>query len=213
MYLVKLPKWIRFIYPNRITRIPTNEKVIYLTFDDGPNEKTTRFILDTLKRYSAKATFFCIGKNVDRLPELYQNILDDGHAVGNHTQHHLNGWKAVPETYIDDIALATQKINSTLFRPPYGRITKAEEKLLNRKFPNIEIVMWSVLSGDFDTNISGEKCYQNIVQKTGRGDIIVLHDSDKAQERMEYALPKVLDHFSKKGFEFKSLPIDISNKK
>lgn len=213
MYLIKLPKWIKYIYPNRITRIPTKEeKVIYITFDDGPNEATTMFILDTLKKYEAHATFFCIGKNVDKLPQLYQSILDAGHSVGNHTQHHLNGWKAVTETYIDDISLAKESIHSNLFRPPYGRITKAEEKLMRKKYPKMRIVMWSVLSGDFDTNITGEKCWQNVLQKTKSGDIIVFHDSDKAKERMEYAFPKMLAYFSQQGFVFKALPSEISIK-
>nr|WP_255478206.1 polysaccharide deacetylase family protein [Rhizosphaericola mali] len=147
------------------------------------------------------------------MPQLFQSILAAGHRMGNHTQHHLNGWKAVSDTYVDDIAIASQRIDSNLFRPPYGRISKAQGKLLLKTFPYMRIVMWSVLSGDFDTNISGEKCLQNVLSKTKNGDVIVFHDSDKAKVRMEYALPKVLQYFAKEGYIFKGLPMEFSAKK
>ena len=210
MYLVRLPKWAQYIYPKRVFSFPSKgEKVLYITFDDGPNESTTPFILDTLQNYNAQATFFCIGQNVERLPELYDAIIKAGHIVGNHTAHHLNGWNTSIETYIEDIEQATEKINSILFRPPYGRMTKAQEKVLQAKYPALKTVMWTILSGDFDTKINGEKCTQNVISKARNGDIIVFHDSNKAKERLEVALPKVLDFFSKKGFVFKTIPTDF----
>lgn len=206
MYLVKTPWWLRVLYPTLVWRIPVNEKVIYLSFDDGPHETATGFVLDQLRQYNAKASFFCIGKNVAAYPEIYQRILVEGHRTGNHTQHHLNGWKQSDESYLTDIALAAELIQSSLFRPPYGRIKRSQQKKLLRKNPNHQTIMWDVLSGDFDTSLTGEACLGYVLYHTRPGSIIVFHDSTKAWERMRYALPKVLEHFTSLGYRFDVLP-------
>lgn len=202
MYLVKLPRWSQRFYPNRLFQYDTTEKVIYLTFDDGPNKLTTPFILDTLAQYNAKGSFFCIGKNVEIHQDLFAKIKQEGHLVANHTYHHLNGWQENVHTYVNDITNATKWIESDFFRPPYGRMHKKQERLLLQKRPSLKIIMWSVLSGDFDTKITGEQCWSNIEKHTKEGDIVVFHDSNKARARLEYALPKTLDHFSSLGFRF-----------
>lgn len=183
--------------------MPGQSKKIYLTFDDGPHPVATPFVLEQLKKYNAKATFFCIGKNIDEYPFLYEEILDDGHMVGNHTYNHLNGWKTDDATYIENIVLAKKRIDSNLFRPPYGRATKFQLRLLKQQ--GMLPVMWTVLSGDFDTGLSREKCLINVVKNTMEGSIVIFHDSTKAFERLEYVLPRVMDHFSAKGFQFEKI--------
>ena len=194
---------------------PTDEKVLYLTFDDGPHPTATPFALDTLKEYNVKATFFCIGKNVVEQPDIYQRILEEGHRVGNHTFNHLNGWKTDDKTYLDNIFEAAKYIDSNLFRPPYGRITKFQQKILcadvektsnlKNRTSNFQIIMWTILSGDFDIKLSPQRCMQNVILCSKPGDIIVFHDSTKAWDRMSYALPKVLAHFSREGYRFEFL--------
>ncbi len=207
MYLVKTAWWLKAIYPSFLWNKKEADKVLYLTFDDGPHATATPFVLEQLKQYNAKATFFCIGKNVLEEPLIYQQILNEGHAVGNHTQNHLNGWKTDNVAYIENIQQAAQYIDSTLFRPPYGRIKKSQAKHLQSAISNLkfEIIMWDVLSGDFDTKISLEKCLANVISNATSGSIIVFHDSTKAWDRLSYALPKTLEHFSKLGYTFKTL--------
>jgi peptidoglycan/xylan/chitin deacetylase (PgdA/CDA1 family) len=205
-YLVKTPWWIaRWIYPGHTWQMPAGEKKIYLSFDDGPHPEITPFILDVLKRYGAKASFFCIGKNVAEHPEVYRRIIVEGHAVGNHTQDHLNGWKTGDARYLANIREASQYIDSTLFRPPYGRITLFQARQVTEKL-GLSVIMWSVLSGDFDPDLSPESCWKNVKKYTRDGSIIVFHDSEKAREKMTYALPKVLAYFSDRGFRFERLP-------
>lgn len=215
-YTVKMPWLIRKLYPSLIWEQPTKEKILYLTFDDGPHPTATPFVLDTLAKYNAKGTFFCIGKNVVEHTTIYKRIIEEGHSVGNHTFNHLNGWKTANEKYFADIFEASKYIDSDLFRPPYGRINKFQVSLLERRkdkvqMPNendssaFKIIMWSVLSGDFDIALSPEKCLQHVVLNSGPGSIIVFHDSTKAWDRMSYALPKVLEHFSKQGYRFHAL--------
>jgi len=205
MYLVKTPWWLRAIYPSLVWRMPSRSKVLYLTIDDGPHPTITPFVLDTLREYQAKATFFCIGKNVESYPGIYAQIMFEGHAVGNHTQHHVNGWKVSDEAYLEDITTAAKHIKSNLFRPPYGRIKQSQIKKIKQQFPDMHIIMWDVLSGDFDQRISKEQCVRNVLKHCKNGSIIVFHDSLKAFGRLEYALPKVLENLSKKGFEFRTL--------
>jgi peptidoglycan/xylan/chitin deacetylase (PgdA/CDA1 family) len=180
--------------------------VLYLSFDDGPHPEATPFVLDQLAKFDAKASFFCIGKNVQLHPKIYDTIIAAGHVVGNHTQNHMNGWKNNTKNYIADIQEATKVIDSNLFRPPYGRIRFSQIKALRLQaaLPQ-QIIMWDVLSGDFDTTITGEKCAQNVIQYAGPGSIIVFHDSTKAMDRLRVALPKVLAHFSSLGYQFKAL--------
>lgn len=200
-YFVKTPWWLKKVYPARLWSVATRNKELFLTFDDGPHPTITPFVLDELKKHNAKATFFCIGKNVQAYPDIYRRILDEGHTVGNHTQHHPNGWKTDNETYLADIQEAAKSIRSKLFRPPYGRIKAGQA----RQLKDYKIVMWDVLSGDFDTTLSKERCLHHVIWNTRRGSIIVFHDSEKAFPRLEYALPATLAYFSMQGFVFKKL--------
>lgn len=223
MYLVKSPLLLKWYYPSLLWNMPRTDKVIYLTFDDGPIPNVTDFVLKTLKQFNAKATFFCIGDNIRKNPDVFQRVKDEGHAIGNHTFNHLKGWKTDDETYIQN-ALKCQKLTQTnLFRPPYGRIKKRQIAKLVTGYelsvvglnlhapkpvtnnPQLKIVMWDVLSGDFDVKLSPEKCYQNVIKNAENGSIVVFHDSLKAFERLEYALPKVLAYFLEKGFRFEGL--------
>jgi peptidoglycan/xylan/chitin deacetylase (PgdA/CDA1 family) len=202
MYLTTTPWWLRKMYsPGLLWDMPS-ENNVYLTFDDGPHPTITPFVLGLLKQYNAKATFFCIGKNVKQYPAIYQQIIDDGHIVGNHTYNHLNGWKTGDAVYIKNVLYAKNIINSNLLRPPYGRISGRQVQELK---PAFKIVMWSVLSGDFDVSIGGEKCYNNVIKSAKPGSVIVFHDSDKAFPRLENALPKVLQFFTEKGYTMTSI--------
>jgi peptidoglycan/xylan/chitin deacetylase (PgdA/CDA1 family) len=207
MYLIKTPFWLRAIYPNCTWKIPSKEKVIYLSFDDGPHPQATPFVLGELKKYKAKATFFCIGNNVLKHPNIYESILLAGHAVGNHTYDHLNGWKTDTNSYLENINDAASLIESNLFRPPYGRITKSQIKALkqNKHLPN-QIIMWDVLSGDFDLKLNGEDCARNVIKNVQPGSIVVFHDSQKAWDRLVVALPIVLQYFSNLGYKMERIP-------
>ncbi|MEO7922784.1 MAG: polysaccharide deacetylase family protein [Chitinophagaceae bacterium] len=206
-YFVKTPWWLKKIYPRRLWKMNTKDKIVYLTFDDGPHPLATPFVLDQLKRYQAKATFFCIGKNVVEYPSIYQRILQEGHRTGNHTYTHPNGWKKSPGIYLEDIKEATKYIRSKLFRPPYGRISQSQAKGINEAIGDrsAKIVMWDVLSGDFDESLIKEKCLENVIKNSSAGSIVVFHDSEKAFPRLEYVLPRVLEFFSGKGYAFGSL--------
>jgi len=204
-YFIKTPWWLKKLYGNCIWEMPNTEKIIYLSFDDGPHPVITPFVLDTLAQYNAKATFFCIGKNVVEQSAVYERIVQEGHAVGNHTFNHLNGWHTNDAVYLQDIATAKKHIDAPLFRPPYGRITSFQLKILATDQYQLTSIMWTVLSGDFDQKMSKEKCLQNVLTKTGKGSIVVFHDSEKAFEKLKYALPKVLEHFSRKGYQFKKI--------
>ncbi len=204
-YFVRTPLWLRSLYKDCTWQIPGREKAIYLTFDDGPHPVITPFILDELKKYNARATFFCIGKNLVENPDVYKRILFEGHAVGNHSFNHLNGWKTKDATWLADIAEAKKYIDSSLFRPPYGRVTRFQLKTLAGKAYGLQTIMWSILSGDFDTAISPEACCKNVIGNAKSGSVIVFHDSEKANIRMSYALPVVLKYFSEKGYRFKKI--------
>jgi peptidoglycan-N-acetylglucosamine deacetylase len=193
--------------------MPAHEKIIYLTFDDGPHPVATPFVLQTLKAHSAKATFFCIGKNVLEQPVVYKRIISEGHAVGNHTFNHLNGWKTKDDVYMLNIAEAKKYIDSTLFRPPYGRITKFQLKLLTSYNYRLKSIMWTVLSGDFDSTVSNKKCLRNVLDRSGSGSIVVFHDSEKAYEKLVFTLPKVLEYFTQKGYRFEKIILGNGQKK
>jgi peptidoglycan/xylan/chitin deacetylase (PgdA/CDA1 family) len=210
MYLVKTPWWLRTLYPSLTWRFKGTGKVIYLTFDDGPHETATPFVLDQLKQYDAKASFFCIGKNVAAHPDIFARIIEEGHSVGNHTYNHLNGWKTDDETYLNDIAETAKLVHSNLFRPPYGCIKRSQLKKLQTPSrvlgTKLQTIMWDVLSADFDTRLTPEGSLAYVLYHTKPGSIVLFHDSTKAWERMNYALPKMLEHFSKEGYEFAAIP-------
>jgi len=206
-YFVKTPWFIRKLYSFYTWRISTTEKTLFLTFDDGPHPEATNFVLNELRDHNALATFFCIGKNVLAYPDIYKRILDGGHSVGNHTQNHLNGWKTPNDVYLKDIAEAANYIDSNLFRPPYGKISLFQARNLKAamKGRKAKVIMWDVLSADFDGGITNEECLQNVIFNSKAGSIIVLHDSEKCFEKLKYCLPRMLHHFTEKGFKFLSL--------
>ena len=199
MRLVRPPFAIRKLYSSLIWRVPTAEKKIYLTFDDGPTPEVTSWVLNILKQYNAKATFFCVGKNVETYPELYKQILNEGHAVGNHTYNHLNGWKTRKEEYFQSIEKCSKLVSSTLFRPPYGKITRTQFLKLKSQY---SIIMWDILSYDYDNTMKPEKCFTNVMRFAREGSIIVFHDSLKAQKNLQFILPKVIEQLRLKGYNF-----------
>ena len=201
------------MYPDFLWRIKTDEKVMYLTFDDGPIPEITEFVLETLENYEAKATFFCIGNNVEKHPNIFQQIVNQGHTVGNHTYNHLKGWNTEDKIYIENFKKCNDEIYSqrlithnsqliTHFRPPYGRIKKSQAHEIMKTH---EIIMWDVLSGDYDQSIEKETILKKSIQYSERGSIVLFHDSVKASKNMMYALPRFLEHFSEQGFTFKKL--------
>lgn len=202
MYLVKTPQFIQNLFPNYTWRIPTEEKVLYLTFDDGPIPEVTPWVLEQLARYDAHATFFCVGDNIRKHPDVFQDVVAAGHAVGNHTFHHLNGWVSENIPYFHNIRHCANLVNSVLFRPPYGRLKPKQSQFLLRHY---RIIMWDVLSGDFDARLTPEQCFHNVVTNAGPGSIVVFHDSRKAEQRLISALPRVLEHYSALGYRFESL--------
>lgn len=205
-YITTTPWWLRILFPkNLIWELPTTEKIIHLTFDDGPHPVATPFVLDELKKYSAKATFFCIGKNVAAYPEIYTRILSEGHRVGNHTHNHLNGLKTDNETWLNNVKEAAKWIDSDLVRPPYGKIKTFQAKLLQNARPPFKIIMWSVLSADFDTSIKPEQCFQYVKKGSKPGSLVVFHDSEKAFPNMQFALTESLKFFSDNGYRFEAI--------
>jgi peptidoglycan-N-acetylglucosamine deacetylase len=203
---------MRALYPDFIWRIPTKEKEIYLTFDDGPIPEITEFVLEELKKYQAKATFFSIGGNIEKFSKIFQQIVNQGHNIGNHTFNHLRGWDTECEIYLENFWKCDEIIKEqlktlhseprTLFRPPYGRIKRNQYKEIIKTH---EIVMWDVLTGDYDQTISKERVLSKSLQHIEQGSIVLFHDSIKASKNLIYTLPRVLEHFSEQGFIFKSM--------
>ncbi len=210
MFIVRPPALITKLLFNLTWRIPTQEKIIYLTFDDGPIPETTPKILKILDEYNAKATFFCVGENVEKHPDLFMEVKNKLHAVGNHTYNHLKGWSTPNFVYFRNVEKADALIHSSLFRAPYGKITRTQQSILTKKY---NIVMWDVLTGDYDSRISPEQCLQNALDYTREGSVIVFHDSIKAKKNMLFALPKVLEHYSKLGYKFKAITTEVLTKK
>lgn len=204
MYLVKTPKLIQALMPAYLWRVPTHEKVLYLTFDDGPIPQVTPWVLEILRHYGAKATFFCVGENIQRYPEILRQLLAEGHSAGNHTHNHLNGWHTDNRVYFNNVRHCARLVKSNLFRPPYGRLLPSQRAFLQRHY---RIVMWDVLSGDFDSGLSADQCYENVLAHTQPGSIVVLHDSIKAETKLRHVLPEILQHFTSEGYRFEALPM------
>lgn len=202
MFHLKTSNIAERILPTTTWSYPGRTQEIFLTFDDGPVPETTPWLLDLLKEYDAKATFFLIGKNVEKNEPLYRRIIREGHSVGNHTYSHVSGWKLGFNKYVEDIQLASRFIDSRLFRPPYGKITPLQLRYLKNHF---NIIFWDVLSYDFSRKISGERCLVNVLSRYKDGSIIVFHDSMKAFKNLEYTLPLVLDHFKNLDYKFATI--------
>lgn len=202
MLLSKTPVIVSSFPSSLIWKLSRKEKKLYLTFDDGPTTEITNSILEILKKYGARATFFCLGKNILQNPELYNQILRQGHTTGNHTYSHLNGWKTKNSNYYKDIEQAATIISSNLFRPPYGKLRTSQ--ILHLK-SNFKIIMWEILSGDYSSKISPEKCADNVISNAQAGSIIVFHDSVKAGKNVLFALPRVLEYFSNLGYTFDAI--------
>jgi len=203
MFSVRPPLILRIFDRKYIScSIPTDEKVIYLTFDDGPIPDVTPEVVRILEERNCKATFFCVGDNVKKYPEVFTLITGAGHAVGNHTFHHLNGWRTPPAQYVEDVDRCAEYVSTSLFRPPYGRFTPSQYFLLHKKY---RFILWSVLSGDYHPGVSQEQCLSNVLNNTTQGSIVVFHDSLKASENLFYSLPRFLDSFLNKGYRFEAL--------
>lgn len=209
MYLHFTPRLLHWLYPDLVWHMPRTSKTIYLTFDDGPIPGVTPWVLETLATYGAKATFFCVGDNIQRNPEILQQVLNAGHRLGNHTYHHLKGLKSTTADYLQDTAACQQLLQPLLrpeepklFRPPYGLFSKQQRQQLQQEY---NVVMWDVLSADYDTTLSAEACLHKSIHYTQAGSIIVFHDSLKAWKRLHWALPRYLQYFHERGFSFASL--------
>ena len=207
MYFVKTPRWLKEVYRNYVWDIPVREKKLFLSFDDGPHPVATPFVLNELAKYNAKGTFFCIGRNVEAHPQIFTKVCKENHSVGNHTHNHLNGWKTSAKEYLENVAEAGNHIHSRLFRPPYGRIKKQQGRSLLQQ--GFKVLMWDVLSGDFDKAIRPEKCLQNVVKSAKPGSIVVFHDSEKALANLKFTLPRVLEHFSQQGYQFDAITENV----
>ncbi len=197
------PGWLRKLYWSFNWAMKSKSKSVFLTFDDGPTPEITPWVLDLLDKYNAKATFFCIGRNVERHPDIYKNIIQRGHAVGNHTYSHLKGWRTGTQEYMDDVHLASQFIHSRLFRAPYGKIGQMQIRRLKKT--GYKMFMWDVLSEDYNRDITEEQCLKNVTDYTQPGSIIVFHDSVKARKNLMATVPKVLETYGKQGYEFRKL--------
>lgn len=231
--VVKMPKFVQRFYPEQIWAFPHEKDSVYLTFDDGPIPEVTPWVLDELNKHNAKATFFCIGENIQKHPDIFRRIISEGHAVGNHTFNHLNGWKTKTSEYVanvekverqmedaggrmteDSRLLNSEIINrqasivnhKSLFRPPYGKITSKQAEILQKK--GFHIVMWDILSYDYDATVSEEKCLQNVLKNLNPGSVVVFHDSLKAAKNLRYVLPKVLEFAREKNWSCKPLALE-----
>lgn len=217
-YFKKIASIGKVLYPSLLWNIPAEENILYLTFDDGPVPEITPWVLSLLEDFNAKATFLTIGNNVQKNPEIFRRIISEGHSVGNHTFDHLNGWKTSRENYLKNVFMAEKEMlknivqpyvlssnltGKKLFRPPFGRIKPSQIAYLQRE--NFKVLMWDVLSGDFDPRLSSLECYKNVIELAKPGSIVVFHDSLKAFTNLKFSLPKVLEYYKNKGYDFKAI--------
>ncbi len=201
-YWIKTNFIIKKIFSGHTWHFPLSKNKIYLTFDDGPTPQVTEWVLEQLKKYDAKATFFCIGKNIEENPSVFKKLLEQGHSIGNHTHTHPNGWKTTTNDYLENVelcqkTLAANNVSTRLFRPPYGKLKPLQFNSLKKK--GFKIIMWDILSADFDATIEPEECLKNVVQNIKQGSIIIFHDSKKAFKNLEYSLPQVLEYAKNKN--------------
>jgi peptidoglycan/xylan/chitin deacetylase (PgdA/CDA1 family) len=196
---LRAPGLLKLLFPEFVWRYNSGEKKVYLTFDDGPIPESTLWTLDMLRERNVKATFFCVGDNVRKYPDLYRKIVEEGHAVGNHTYNHLRGWQEDSLKYIENVIMASEYINSRLFRPPYGMIKRSQAKHLLQEY---KVVMWDVLSGDYRKDISPQRCFEDVYKKVRPGSIILFHNHQKSEENMRYAVPRLIDTLRMDGYEF-----------
>jgi peptidoglycan/xylan/chitin deacetylase (PgdA/CDA1 family) len=202
MYKYTIPRFLRRITPAITWKVKTPDKAVYLTFDDGPHPQITPWVLGELAKFGGKGTFFCVGENVVKFPYTYQAILEAGHAVANHSFNHLNGWKTDNTTYFNNIEECHKEVGSRLFRPPYGRLTFSQYAYLKRKY---EIVMWSILTRDYDQNLDTKEVMREIIKNISNGDVIVFHDSEKAEKNLKLLLPPLLQYLHESGYEMRAL--------
>jgi len=203
MYLKTVPRFLRALLPsNLVWEVQTETGEIFLTFDDGPIPEITPWVLDQLDRCKAKATFFCVGDNVRKYPEVYAEVRKRGHSIGNHSFNHLQAWKIPYAEYLENVSKCRELVESSLFRPPHGQLTPKIARTLGQEY---RIIMWSLLSRDFDPSVTPYNCLKIVTENTKPGSIVVFHDSLKARKNLEYALPRFLDHFTEKGYTFSSL--------
>ena len=201
--MVRPPLLVRLLYKDAVWQIPEKEKNVYLTFDDGPIPEVTPWVIEQLDQYKAKATFFCVGKNVEQHREIFAKLIDQGHSVGNHTYSHFNGWKTKREDYLEDVEKCQHLVNSKLFRPPYGKISFRQLKEVKQSY---QVILWSISTLDFDKKETPKNCLNRIKKYLRPGSIIVMHDSLKAEKNLKRFLPGALEYISSKGFNLKSIP-------
>ena len=207
-YPLKFPDFLQKLFPKIIFKQKTQEQTVYLTFDDGPVPEITSWVLNLLSQYNAQATFFCIGNNIQKYPDIFKKIIQNKHQVGNHTFTHLNGWKTNNLNYFEEIQKTEAIINSfipsqKIFRPPYGRFKRSQINQLNKS--GYKIFLWTTISGDFNPNLNPAKVIKYITKNTKTGDIIVFHDSQKASKNLKIILPEILNNLHSKGYSFKTL--------
>lgn len=198
-YKISPPLFIRFFFSRAVWRMKTSEKIIFLTFDDGPIPEVTPWVIDCLKKYKAVATFFCVGENVRKYPNIFNILINNGMAVGNHTYSHSDTKHFKKKEYLKNVDKCSEFVKSSLFRPPYGRIFPWWMSELKKRFD--KIVMWDILTLDYDKNYTAEDIVNNVVTNIRPGSVIVFHDSLKAWDRLNYALPKVLEYITEKGYK------------
>jgi peptidoglycan/xylan/chitin deacetylase (PgdA/CDA1 family) len=203
LWYQSIPTWFQKTFPNLIWEKPDpEEKIVYLTFDDGPHPEISLWVVDELEKKNAKGTFFCVGDNVRKFPETHSEIVRRGHKVGNHTMHHLKGWQTKNSEYIDNVSACNELVNSNLFRPPYGRIKPQQVKALSGSY---KIIMWSLLSCDFQQSLNCSAAFNGLKKKTKNGSIVVFHDSLKAEKNLKQMLPQYLDYLITNGYTCKTL--------
>jgi len=202
MNIVRPPQVLRSLYRDGLWRMDKSSPAIYLTFDDGPVPRVTEWVLDTLKKYGVKATFFCVGDNIAKNPAIFNRIIAEGHQVGNHTYNHIKGWRSTNKDYFENVRRCQDLTHTPLFRPPYGRIKKSQYKALKRDY---RIVFWDVISYDYDKTVSPESCLQNVINYTRNGSIIVFHDTGKSEGNLRFALPAFIEHCLKLNYVFTRL--------